>query len=124
MTAVNIYALGVIKAGARAFILKESEIEELKWAIEILHGKIYISQQVAEIIGLQSLKISDTPFSALSARELPIATLQLACNTVSKIAKILELQNWTIGTYKTRIFQKLKITSLPELKEMSAIYNF
>jgi two-component system, NarL family, invasion response regulator UvrY len=125
MAAEKIYALRVLKAGARGFISKESSIEDLKGAIEtVLHGKRYISQNVAEIISLQSLTMTDNPFSTLSTRELQIASLLLAGNTLSEMAKMLHLQNSTVGTHKARIFQKLKITNLLELKEMSAIYSF
>ncbi|MEP7377211.1 MAG: response regulator transcription factor [Chitinophagaceae bacterium] len=125
MTAENIYALRVLKAGAKGFVSKESEIEELKRAVElVLLGKRYISQNVAEIISLQSLKITDTPFTILSSRELQIATLLLSGNTVSDISKNLHLQNSTVGTLKSRVFKKLKVSNLLELKAISDIYNF
>lgn len=125
MTAENIYALRVLKAGAKGFVSKEAPIEELKKAIDMaLNGKRYISQKVAEMVSLQSLKITESPFSILSTREFQIAALLLAGNTISEISKTLHLQNSTVGTHKARIFQKLKVNNLLELKKISDIYNF
>ena len=125
MSAENIYAIRVLRAGAKGFVSKEAAIEELKVAIDlVLRGKRYISQDVAEIISLQSLKITDTPFTNLSTRELQIATLLLAGNTINGISKNLQLQNSTIGTLKARVFKKLKVSNLLELKALSDIYNF
>jgi two-component system, NarL family, invasion response regulator UvrY len=49
MSAENIYAPRVLKAGAKGFVSKESSIEELEKAIDlVLNGKTYLSQAIAE----------------------------------------------------------------------------
>jgi two-component system invasion response regulator UvrY len=124
MTPENIYAVRVLKAGAKGFISKESSMEELKRAIDLaLNGKTYISLEVAEQVSLQGFKLSDTPFSILSPRELQIVSLLLAGNTVSQISTTLRLKISTVSTHKGRMFQKLKVTNVLDLKKISDIYR-
>ncbi len=123
MTPENVYALKILKAGAKGFVSKESSMEELKRAIDLaLHGKTYLSQDLAELLSEQPFKKAETPFAILSPREFQIVSLLLAGNSLSNISKILHLQNSTVGTHKGRIFQKLKVKNLLELKELSSIY--
>lgn len=125
MTAESIYALRVIKAGARGFVSKGSSKEELKKAINVaLNGKIYISEAITEMVSLQTFKKEDTPFTNLSPREFQIAVLLLAGNTVSGISKMLEIGNSTVGTHKSNLFQKLNVSDLLGLKKLSDIYQF
>jgi DNA-binding NarL/FixJ family response regulator len=124
MTAENIYALPALKAGAKGFVLKSSSTAELTIAIDIvLKGKTYISQSVAELLSLGSLKKTGTPFTVLSPREFQIAVLLLAGKTSSVISKLLVLGNSTVGTHKANIFRKLKISNLIELKTISELYR-
>ena len=123
MSPENIYAPRVLKAGAKGFVSKHSSMDELKRAIDItLNGKTYISYAVAEQVSLQRSKISNTPFSILSPRELQIVSLLLAGNVVSKISKTLGINKSTVSTHKGRIYQKLKVVNLLELKNISDIY--
>jgi DNA-binding NarL/FixJ family response regulator len=124
MSPENIYALRVLKAGAKGFVSKASSMEELKKAIDLaLNGKRYISQAIAEMVSLQTFKKSDTPFAFLSLRELQISALLLAGNTGNEISKILSIGYSTVGTHKGRIYQKLNVSNLVELKELSNIYH-
>lgn len=125
MVAENIYALRVLKAGAKGFVSKEASIAELKMAVDlVLTGKRYLSQNVAELISQKSLKIAVTPFSVLSEREAQIATLLLAGNTGGEISTLLNLKSSTVSTHKSRIFEKLNVTNLLELKDVSDTYKF
>lgn len=125
MTAENIYALRVIQAGAKGFVRKESSKEELKKAIDLaMNGRIYLSEAVTEVIALQAFKKSETPFTILSPREFQITTLLLAGNTVSGISKLLDIRNSTVGTHKGKIYQKLNVSDLLQLKKLSDVYHF
>jgi DNA-binding NarL/FixJ family response regulator len=125
MTAENIYAVRVLKAGAKGFISKEAPLEELISAIKLtLQGKPYISQFVAGMLGDQSFPKSDTPFTILSRRELQIASLLLSGQTVTAISKLLNIGSSTVGTHKGKIYQKLHVKNLIELKTIADIYKF
>jgi DNA-binding NarL/FixJ family response regulator len=49
--------------------------------------------------------------------------LLLSGQTVSEISRALNLQVSTIGTHKARIFEKLRVNNIIELKEMATSYN-
>jgi two-component system, NarL family, invasion response regulator UvrY len=125
MTAANIYALKVMKAGAKGFVSKESSIEELETAIGLaLQGKRYISEEIAGMISETSFRPSFSPFSTLSSRQLQIASLLLSGHTVTEISKLLELGISTIGTHKSKIFKKLNVKNLLQLKQVADLHKF
>jgi len=120
MTSEKIYGIGGLKAGAKGFVSKESSMDELVKAINlVVLGQTYLGPDILELISGQAFKKSETPFSNLSPRELQIVELLLTGNGVSQISKVLGLKNSTVGTHKSHIYQKLKITNLLELKAVS-----
>ncbi|MES2431782.1 MAG: response regulator transcription factor [Bacteroidota bacterium] len=125
MSAENIYAKRFLKAGAKGFLSKDSPLEEIKKAINlVLNNRKYISDSLA--IALADDSISDNPaniFDKLSPREFEIVSLLLSGQTVSDISKSLNLQVSTVGTHKARIFEKLGVTNILELKELANSYN-
>ena len=126
MSPENLYAQRYLKAGARGFLSKDSSMDEIHRAIEqILSGKKYISDNLVEVLASTVGKSPDeNKFNLLSPREFEIATLLLAGQTISQISKDLQLGVSTVGTHKARIFEKLNVTNLLELKEMADHYNF
>jgi two-component system invasion response regulator UvrY len=125
MTDANIYALKVLKAGAMGFVSKESSIEELETAIGLaLQGKRYISQEIAGMLSDTTFRPSASPFMMLSSRQLQIAALLLSGHTVTEISKLLNLGISTIGTHKSKIFKKLNVKNLLELKQIADIHKF
>lgn len=126
MSPENLYAQRYLKAGARGFLNKDSSMDEIHKAIEqILSGKKYISDNLVELLASTVGKGPDeNKFNSLSPREFEIATLLLAGHTISQISKDLNLGVSTVGTHKARIFEKLSVGNLLELKEMADYYNF
>jgi len=125
MSPENIYAKRFLKAGAKGFISKDAPLEEIKKAInQVLNNGRYISESMIETLAETGGKEKDgNLFNTLSAREFEIVSLLLNGQTVSHIANTLHLQVSTIGTHKARIFEKLKVTNILELKELANTYN-
>jgi two-component system, NarL family, invasion response regulator UvrY len=126
MNSENIYALRFIKAGAMGFISKEAPMDEIKKAIsQVVSGKKYISEEMLFVLaeGTSSTNSNANPFSSLSGREFEIVSMLLNGKTISSIAADLNLGISTVGTHKGRIFTKLKVTNLLELKELANSYN-
>lgn len=125
MSPENIYALRFIKAGAKGFISKDAPLEEIKKAIDqVLNGKKYISEELLFLLAEGNAHGADAnPFSILSSREFEIVSMLLNGKTISSIAADLGLGISTIGTHKGRIFNKLKVTNLLELKELANSYD-
>jgi len=125
MSAEKIYAKRFLKAGAKGFVSKESPLEEIIKAVnQILNDRRYISDTLADILADESLTAkTDNPFNRLSAREFEIASLLLNGGTISSISKSIDIRVSTVGTHKTRLFDKLGVTNLLELKELATSYN-
>lgn len=125
MSAENIYAKRFMKAGAYGFISKEAPLEEITRAINmILNGKKYISDTLAEKLAEDSFSgKTGNPFNDLSPREFEIVSLLLEGKTVTDISHTLNIQTSTVGTHKARLFDKLGVTNILELKELATTYN-
>ena len=125
MRAEKIYAKRFLKAGAKGFVSKEAPLEEIIKAVNlVLSNKRYISDSLADYLADESLSTkTDNPFSRLSAREFEIASLLLTGVTISSISKSIDIRVSTVGTHKTRLFDKLGVTNLLELKELATSYN-
>ncbi|MBK8610497.1 MAG: response regulator transcription factor [Chitinophagaceae bacterium] len=125
MSAESIYAKRFMKAGAYGFISKEAPLEEITRAIGIiLKGKKYISESLAEKLAEDSFSgKSGNPFNELSPREFEIVTLLLDGKTVTDISHALNIQTSTVGTHKARLFEKLGVDNILQLKELATTYN-
>ena len=125
MRAEKIYAKRFLKAGAKGFVSKEAPLEEIIKAVNlVLSNKRYISDSLPDYLADESLSTkTDNPFNRLSAREFEIASLLLTGVTISSISKSIDIRVSTVGTHKTRLFDKLGVTNLLELKELATSYN-
>jgi two-component system invasion response regulator UvrY len=125
MSPENIYALRFIKAGARGFITKDAPLEEIKKAIDVvLNDKKYISEELLSMLAEgKGSGSGDSPFNSLSSREFEIVSMLLQGKTISSIAADLHLGISTVGTHKSRIFNKLKVSNLLEMKELADSYE-
>ncbi len=121
----KIYGRRVLKAGAYGFLSKDSTQEEMRRAFDlVLNEKKYISPVLAAQLKDDAKHHSEgNPFDRLSHREFLIVNLLLNGNTITHISKLLNIKPSTVGTYKTRIFEKLKVASVFELKELAMLYD-
>lgn len=125
MGSETLYGKRFIKAGADGYLSKEASRAEIKKALEtIAVGKKYLSESLMQaLLSDYSDNENKSPFSRLSQREFEITDLMLAGLTVTQIAERTNLQVSTIGTYKTRIFEKLQVTNILQLKELASAYQ-
>jgi two-component system invasion response regulator UvrY len=125
MNAENVYGKRFLKAGAKGFISKEAPMEELTKAIGlVLNGRKYISESLAQSMAEQYVSNNSlNPFDRLSGREFEIVYLLLAGQTISDIAKSLSVHVSTVGTHKTRIFDKLDVSNILELKALADMFK-
>lgn len=123
MSPESIYAIRFIKAGAKGFISKSAPLEEIKTAIEkVMNDKKYFSEEVLMELIEGDAGGNNNLFDLLSPREFEIVQMLLNGKTISHIAADLSLGLSTVGTHKGRIFQKLKVSNLLELKELANSY--
>jgi len=111
------YALRVLKAGARGYMTKDSAPEELVNAVhKILNGGKYLSSSLSE----QLLTMLQEPeqgeaYQQLSDREFEVLKLIASGLTASEVAEKLSISVKTVSTYRTRILDKLHLSTNAEL---------
>ena len=111
------FAMRALRAGASGYVTKESAPEELITAVnKIEKGGRYVSGALAERMAVSLGPESDRPpHEALSDREFQVLRLIASGRTVSQIADELSLSVKTISTYRTRILEKMGMTTNAEL---------
>jgi DNA-binding NarL/FixJ family response regulator len=112
--------------GVLGYLNKESKAEEIRRAITcVLNGDIYISKKIKKDLSedMHSKKGADNPFEKLSDREIQTVKYLLHGYSLLEIKKILNIHSSTVGTYKTRIFEKLKIKTLRDLDQLARMYQ-
>lgn len=122
----ELYGMRYLKMGAGGYLSKLSSTEVIETALTAMLNKgRYVSDNIKESIFLESLNgtTKNSPFEALSDRELQIANKLAEGLPLKEISNQLNLHSSTISTYKVRLFEKLKIRSIPELVEILRLYN-
>jgi DNA-binding NarL/FixJ family response regulator len=115
------YVLRALKAGARAYLLKDSAEEDLTQAIEAVRdGKSFFSPAVSRVLlqdymrKLERVGAEDS-YDLLTAREREILQLVAEGKSSKEIATLLNLSTYTVETHRSNIMQKLKLKGIPEL---------
>jgi len=111
------YAVRALKAGALGYLTKESAPEQLVAAIrKVAGGGVFITSGVAERLALElGGNHNAAPHTLLSDREFQIFRMIVSGMPIGGIAVDLSLSVKTVSTHKTRILQKMKMTSSAEL---------
>lgn len=125
MNSEGMYAKRFLQAGAVGFVSKNAPIEELKRAVDLaIHNKKYFSDQLIDSILSEKNGVeTNNPFFKLSEREFEITSLLLEGKSVGEISTLLNIHNSTTGTYKARIFDKLKIENIFQLNKLATLYD-
>ncbi|EFK34913.1 Response regulator uvrY [Chryseobacterium gleum] len=122
----ELYGMRYLKMGAGGYLSKLSSTEVIETALtSMLNKGRYVSDNIKDAIFLESLTgaAKNSPLEALSDRELQIANKLAEGLPLKEISNLLNLHSSTISTYKNRLFEKLKIRSIPELVEILRLYN-
>jgi two-component system invasion response regulator UvrY len=108
----------LMKAGASGYVTKGASFDEIIDAVhKVVKGQLYMASSVAQKIALRNFSGggSQSPFEALSERELQTAIMIANGNKVQAIADSFSVSPKTINSYRYRIFEKLDINSDVEL---------
>lgn len=120
----NPFSKKYFTSGVDGYLQKTSSLVEIKLALEnIMANKKYLSQEVKDFLCNEFLYKERSLVSDLSHQEIAIAKRLVSGQGISEIALLLNLHTSTIGTHKSRIFKKLKIENIIELKEHLSVIN-
>ena len=111
------YAIRMFKAGVDGYVNKASAPAELVRAIKkVLTGGQYVSTELAERLALTLKTGTDqSPHERLSDREYQVLCMLASGQTVSDIAKTVNLSVTTVSTYRARILEKMSMKNNAEL---------
>jgi len=117
MHAAEHYAVRCIRAGASGFLTKESSPYELIAAVkQILSGKKYFTQNVAEILAdTMENDYSSFTHELLSDREFEVMKYISEGKSISEIGEILNLNINTVSTYRARVMEKMNFKNNAEI---------
>ena len=121
MHATRNYILQVLQAGASAYLLKDSCLEDLAAALTAVgKGGMYLSPAIStaaalknEAAGVSEKNIADG--QRLTKRELQVLQLIADGHSTKEIAAILEISVKTIETHRKQIMDKLDIRTIAGL---------
>jgi DNA-binding NarL/FixJ family response regulator len=111
------YAIRALKAGASGYLTKKSAPEELITAIrKISRGERYISPSLADLLAVSVVDDTERPLhESLSNREMQVLRMIVTGKSIKEIAGEMSRSPKTISTFRSRILQKLKMTSNAQL---------
>lgn len=115
------YVVRSLKAGVRAYLLKDSAEADLIAAIRAISaGRSFFSPAIRRLLQedfmrqLEDHEVEDT-YDLLTTREREILQLAAEGKTNKDMANVLNLSLFTVETHRAHILQKLNLHSVPEL---------
>jgi DNA-binding NarL/FixJ family response regulator len=114
------YILAMLQAGACAYLVKSSAVQELVEAIgAVREKKKYlspsISQTVIEELTKETLSEELTVYNKLTAREREVLQLLAEGNATRQVAGKLHISTSTVETHRRQLMEKLNLFSVAEL---------
>lgn len=120
----DLYAERVLRAGAKGYLSKGEASATVLTAIgRVLDGEIYLNEKMtSKILTPMNHSLGNEPAGVqlLADRELEVFRLIGKGYNIPKIAAHLRLGETTVGTYRVRIKEKLKVETSAELYAMAA----
>jgi two-component system invasion response regulator UvrY len=113
-------------AGIKGVVDITNPSEVIMHAIEeVLSGHTFLEEKFKNYL-LQTpntLSMSKSPFDGLTKREEEVIGLMLKGKKMGEISTALNLKPSTVSTFKTKIYEKLGVTSVLELKEVFSAHH-
>jgi len=119
----DLYAVRVLKAGASGYMNKNAAPYELITAVQrIFLGRTNITPDIAEI-PLLNIESNKKPHELLTNREFEIFKLLALGKTVTQIAESLSSAVTTVSTHRSRIMEKMGLSSNSELTRYAITHH-
>jgi DNA-binding NarL/FixJ family response regulator len=113
----NIYAPNSMKAGVVSYLHKTAKLETLgNVIVKVNNGAVIFSEVIKKNLALIAKQNkTERLYRKLSNREIEVLRFLSDGKKNNEIAKILDLNEKTISTYKLRLLTKLNVTNLVDL---------
>lgn len=122
MNREEIYGKLYLKLGAKGYIVKGSEDEEIIEAVKcVAEGKIYMRKNMQQHY-FNNLGEALNPFSALTKKEMEVLRYLVQGESVGSIARTMNIGKTTVSTHKGKIFEKMRVNNIFELKAIVDVH--
>lgn len=118
MSPEEVFKNRLLKMGVTGFLNKQADEQTV---VDKMSG--FFSGTLKNEGASNTEKSSNDPFSILSERELTVMTYLLKGEGIKEISGRLNLKSSTIATFKARIFNKLSISNIIDLKNLMELYK-
>ena len=110
------YATALLRHGASGYLNKECDPEEIVDAIRTVHqGRKYVTRAVAELLAEGLVSVERPPHEQLSEREFQVFLRLAQGESIGQIAQGMSLSVKTVSTYRTRLLEKMRLSSNSDL---------
>jgi two-component system, NarL family, invasion response regulator UvrY len=111
-----VYVARAIEVGAKGFVSKNGDPQNLVEAIEeVKKGGVYLPPALAQNMAFAGPKVAKNPLSRLNSREMEILRLLSAGKSLSEIAWMVHAPYKTVANTSAIIRQKLGVRTAAEL---------
>ena len=105
-----VYVREILRAGARGYLLKDSEDDDLVRAIRCLQrGEAFLSPAISDAVLNDYRKHVSNPVDLLTSREREILTMVADGKTNKDIANALNLSVYTVESHRGSVMEKLNL---------------
>ncbi len=116
----SVYAMRVLKAGAKAYVMKQEITEKVMEGVRrIRAGKVFVSERVAsrmlDQVVVGGSPATESPIESLSDRELEIVNMIGSGLPTRDIASKLNISIKTVESHRARIKEKLNLDNAIQL---------
>lgn len=111
-----VYVREMLRAGAKGYLVKDADDDALIDAVRaVARGEAYLSPSVADSVLADYRRHVTNPLDLLTPREREVLQLVAEGRTNKDIARHLSLSVYTVDSHRSRLMEKLNLTSSGEL---------
>jgi two-component system, NarL family, response regulator NreC len=105
-----VYVREILRAGARGYLLKDSEDDDLIKAIRsVARGEAVLSPAISDAVLTDYRKHVTNPVDLLTSREREVLTMVADGKTNKEIANTLNLSVYTVESHRGSVMEKLNL---------------
>lgn len=106
----SVYVREILRAGARGYLLKDSEDDDLLRAIRaVARGEAFLSPAISDAVLTDYRKHVSNPVDLLTSREREVLTMIAEGKTNKEIANALTLSVYTVESHRGSVMEKLNL---------------
>ena len=104
------YVREILRAGARGYLVKDSEDDDLLRAIRSVHrGEAFLSPSISDAILVDYRRFVSNPIDLLTSREREVLTMIAEGKSNKDIANALNLSVYTVESHRGSLMEKLNL---------------